>query len=118
MPEVVLLRISPGGDYDEETAEIADQVLDAVRDLGYHAAVDEEAVRWPGSGLSWSLALRWVGDYGAEVAAIGTFLVLLAEKVRSIFQSRGRPLPRYLELYGPDNEVISRVPMSDDDDDL
>jgi hypothetical protein len=116
MPEVVLLRISPGGDYDEETAEVAAQLLAAVRGLGYDAAVDEEAVRWPGSGLSWSLALRWVGDYGGEVAALGGFLLLLGEKVRAIFHSRRRPLPRYLELYGPDNEVISRVQLSDDDD--
>ena len=65
--------------------------------------------------MSWTLIFRWVGDYGADTAALGTFLVLLGEKVRAIFRSHRRQPPSYLELYGPDGEtVISRVELPED----
>ena len=50
--------------------------------------------------------------YAADVAALGGFVVLLADRVLAIFQRHRRPPPRHLQLYGPGGEtVIARVEL-------
>lgn len=115
MPDV-LVQFTPSRPDDVETAEMAADLIAAVRDLGYDAAPDHKPIRGRGSGEWWTLIVRWVGEQPGDAAALGTFLVLLGEKVRAIFRSRRRTPPRYLELYGPDGEtVISRVEVPEDD---
>jgi hypothetical protein len=113
----VLVQFIPSRPDDAEAAEVAARLLAAVRELGYEPAPDPQPIEGRGSGLSWTLILRWVGDHGTDVATLGTFLVVFAEKVGAIFRSHRRQPPRYLELYGPDGEtVISRVELPEDDE--
>ena len=88
-----------------------------MRDLGYDAGPETERFEFRGAGLTWTLALRWVGDHAADVAALGSFLVLLGDRVLAIFQRHSRPPPRHLQLYGPDGEtVIARVELPGEDE--
>lgn len=114
MPDV-LVQFQPSVPGDTEQAEVAAELFNAIRDLGYDAASDPEPIVGRGSGLAWTLIMRWVGDHPADIAAVGTFLVQLGEKVGAIFRRRDRTPPRYLELYGPDGEiVISRVEVPEE----
>lgn len=120
MPDI-LVQFTPTRPDDTETAEVAAELLAAVRGLGYDSAADPEPIVGRGSGLSWTLILRWVADHPAEIAAVGAFLLELARSVGAIFRKRRRRPPRYLELYGPDGEtIISRVevPSDPEDDEL
>jgi hypothetical protein len=115
MPDV-LVNFRPSVPGDTETAEVAAELLAAVRELGYDAGVEDEPIVGRGSGLSWTLILRWVGEDVAHTA-LGIFLTEFARRVLVIFRSRRRQPPRFLELYGPDGEtVISQVQVHDDDE--
>lgn len=96
---------------DTETAEVADELLAAIRDLGYDAAPEDQPIVGRGAGLTWTLILRSVGEDVAHTA-LGIFLTEFARRVPAIFRKRHRRPPRYVELYGPDGEtVISRVEL-------
>nr|MDQ6947091.1 hypothetical protein [Actinomycetota bacterium] len=116
MPDI-LVDFSPSRPDDDETAEVAAELVAAVRDLGYDAGTETERFEFRGAGLTWTLALRWAGDHAADVAALGGFLVLLGDRVLAIFQRHRRPPPRHLQLYGPDGEtVIARVELPGEDE--
>lgn len=116
MPDI-LVNFTPSRPDDEETAEVAAELVAAVRDLGYDAGPETERFEFRGAGLTWTLALRWVGDHAADVAALGGFLVLLGDRVLAIFQRHRRPPPRHLQLYGPDGEtVIATVELPGEDE--
>lgn len=109
MPDI-LVDFSPSRTDDDETADVAAELVAAIRDLGYDAGPETERFEYRGAGLTWTLALRWVGDHAADVAALGGFLMPLGDRVLAIFQRHRRPPPRHLQLYGPDGEtVIARV---------
>lgn len=115
MPDI-LVSLEPSSPSDTETAEVAAELLAAIRDLGYDAPENPPIVE-RGSGLWWTLVLRWVGEDVAHTA-LGIFVTALAARIPAIFHSRRRQPPRYVELYGPDGEtVISRVEVPSDDDD-
>lgn len=93
-------------------------LITALDELGYTADVDPSTLVWATQPADWwVLVLRWLGEHPGDVAALGSLVVLLAEKVRGVFRNRQKPPPNQVWLYGPDGRtIISRVEVPEDDE--
>jgi len=101
----------------EETWRIDDTdmaaIIGALAEIGVEAEPTEQATLLKMDG--WVLVLAWAAGHADH--AIDPMLEHLARRVAAHFRTKKPPgvPPRFVDLLGPDGEILKRVEVPDDD---